>query len=226
MSYLGTKNEKKEERPKSTGSVPDKSGDDKSGSSEPVDWLGLSRLGSPAEKKNETKPSAESSTSASTKNESEKSDDNWLGLGSSSRSSRSRSPPKATAEAGDDWLGMGTSRRSRGDSQSRSKSPENLIDKKASDWLDLGKDDKEDEADDWLSATLKSKKERKSSAAGDDWLGLNDTKSTKADSSDLQGVREDVDSGDLTRLLQLFVFMVFSFLSGVSIRFYSHNIPN
>ena len=203
--YVGTKAEKKEERPKSAGSVPDKSSDQKGNSSEPVDWLGLSRLGSPAEKKDDTKPAAENSSGDNTRKETEKSsgdpDDDWPGLTSSSKSNRSRSPPKANADADNDWLSIGApgNRRTRRDSQSRSRSPDKSTSNKSDDWLGLGKEEKEDVADDWLTATLKSKKESRSSTVGDDWLGLNDTKSSKADSADYLGLAEDVDPDILTK---------------------------
>ena len=170
----------------------------KGSTSEAVDWLGLSRLGSPAEKRDETKDPDEISRNSTPKKESSKpgadTDDDWLGLGSSSKEHRSRSPTKSTADADDDWLGLGTgSRKSRRSSQSRIRSPDKPTGNKSDDWLGLGKDEKEDFSDDWLSATLKSKKERKSSTTGDDWLGLNDTKTSKADSTDYLGLGDDVD---------------------------------
>ena len=194
---VGTKVEKKGERPKSAGNVPDESFDQKGNSSEPVDWLGLSRLGSPAEKRDDTKPAAENSSSGNTKKETEKSsgdpDDDWLGLASNSKSNRSRSPPKAVTDEDDDWLSLGATgtRKSRRGSQSRSRSPDKSTSDKSDDWLGPGKET-EDMADDWLSATLKSKKENRLSSAGDDWLGFNEAKSSKADSADYLGLGEDI----------------------------------
>ena len=205
LLYVGTKTEKKEERPKSAGNVPDKSSDQKGNSSEPVDWLGLSRLGSPAEKRDDTKHAVENSSRDNTRKETEKSsgdpDNDWLGLTSSSKINRLRSPPKAAADADDDWLSTGApeTRIIRRDSQSRSRSPDKSTTNRSDDWLGLGKEEKEDVADDWLTATLKSKKESRSSAAGDDWLGLNDTKSSKTDSADYLGLAEDADPDVLTK---------------------------
>ena len=195
---VGTKVDKKGERPKSAGNVPDESCDQEGNSSEPVDWLGLSRLGSPAEKRDDTKTAAENSSNDNTKKETEKfsgdPDDDWLAVASNSKSNRSRSPPKAVADADDDWLSLGATgtRKTRKGSQSRSRSPDKSTSDKSDDWLGLGKKTKEDMADDWLSATLRSKKESRSSAAGDDWLGLNDAKSNKADSADYLGLEEDI----------------------------------
>ena len=96
-------------------------------------------------------------------------------------------------------MGAPGNRRTRRDSQSRSRSPDKSTSNKSDDWLGLGKEEKEDVADDWLTATLKSKKESRSSTAGDDWLCLNDTKSSKADSADYLGLAEDVDPDILTK---------------------------
>ena len=79
---------------------------------------------------------------------------------------------KAVADGDDDWLSLGATgtRETKRDSQSRGRSPDKSTSNTSDDWLGLGKETKEDLADDdWLSATLKIKKESRSSSAGDDW---------------------------------------------------------
>ena len=94
----------------------------------------------------------------------------------------------------DDWLGSKsdpTSRTPKGETQS--KSPERTSSQKQDDWLGLGK---EDDADDWLSATLKSKREKKSAvAADDDWLGLGPKSNQFATTKDSEGGKEKMRCG-------------------------------
>ncbi len=179
--------DKKDERPKSAGNMPARNADEKKGSSEPVDWLGLSRLASPSEKetaksKEEEKPPL-GSPKKETRRTSFTNEDDFLGS-SGGTSRRPRSRDAAKSEADDDWLGLGTSSTTAGRGrQSRSETPDKLASasKQDDDWLGLGKDN--DDSDDWLSTTLKAKKERKT--AGEDRLGAKDNKTQSGSTSDL-----------------------------------------
>ncbi len=213
--------DKKDERPKSAGNMPARNADEKKGSSEPVDWLGLSRLASPSEKETAKSKEEEKPPLGSPKKETRRTsftneddflgssggtsrrprsrdaakseaDDDWLGLGTSSttagrgRQSRSETPDKlaSASKQDDDWLGLGSSSTPAGRGrQSRSESPDKLASasKQDDDWLGLGKDN--DDSDDWLSTTLKAKKERKT--AGEDRLGAKDNKTQSGSTSDL-----------------------------------------
>ena len=163
---------------------------------EPVDWLGLSRLGSPkvTSKDNEDDdigmepPRPRSGGRGGVPKELPEPDD-WLG--SSSRKGKpEKKPTPSTSDQPDDWLGASSGKTDDWLGASSGKTDDWLgasagkdadwlgvkdgpaaKDSDGDDWLGLSKG-KEGKSDDWLGGPEKSKKD--STAASGDYLGLDD----------------------------------------------------
>ncbi len=171
-----------EDRPRSEGSIRDKAVENKrseTANSEPVDWLGLSRLGSP-----DTNPKAGGA-------QAEQSSD-YLGIGYDEPESKQplksalKTPPPKEDQA-DDWLGIGSSNRRSNQPGRRTETATSRDSDIADDWLGLSDSKGKGQADDRLGVKSDKMPSRETKKV-DDWLGSRDKRSNKGD--DWLGVKD------------------------------------